>query len=106
VSRRPRPTPPRAAAPSFATLADEALAELAGLLRDTLARLAGELNDPDYNDVLHSALPNDAEADDEVWRLAIAPRLATAGGFELGSGLGVNTVRPEEAAARLRRAAR
>ena len=34
--------------------------------------------------------------------MRILPRLATAAGFELGSGMSINTVLPEEAAAFLR----
>ncbi|HEY3078901.1 MAG TPA: galactose-1-phosphate uridylyltransferase [Chloroflexota bacterium] len=94
---------PKVAAPSFGDLADGALGELAALLRDTLARLDRELEDPDFNYVLHSGLVGDAAAGDDSWRLALEPRLTIAAGFERGSGVGVNTVRPEDAAARLRR---
>ncbi len=38
------------------------------------------------------------------WRLVIAPRLTIAAGLELGAGIGVNTLPPEEAAAGLRAA--
>ena len=38
------------------------------------------------------------------WRLVIAPRLTIAAGLELGAGVGVNTLPPEEAAAGLRAA--
>jgi UDPglucose--hexose-1-phosphate uridylyltransferase len=94
---------PRAPSPTFADVADHAIAELAAVLHDALACLDREAGDPDFNYVLHSALPGDA-ATDEVWRLDVVPRLATPAGFELGSGLGVNTLAPEDAAARLRRA--
>lgn len=36
------------------------------------------------------------------WHLDIAPRLATKGGFELGTGVDINTCAPERAAAELR----
>jgi UDPglucose--hexose-1-phosphate uridylyltransferase len=94
---------PKVAIPSFGDLADGALGELAALLRDTLARLDRELDEPDFNYVLHSGLVGDAAAGDDSWRLALEPRLTIAAGFERGSGIGVNTVRPEDAAARLRR---
>jgi UDPglucose--hexose-1-phosphate uridylyltransferase len=93
---------PRAGAACFGDLGDAELAELAVLLRDTLARLERALDDPDFNYVVHSAPAGDPEAGDEVWRIAVVPRLHRPGGFELASGLDVNTVRPEEAAARLR----
>ncbi|HEY3109876.1 MAG TPA: hypothetical protein VGL23_14035 [Chloroflexota bacterium] len=93
---------PKIAEPSFGDVADGALGELSVLLRDTQARLERELSDPDFNYVLHSGLFGDAAASGDSWRLAIVPRLASVGGFELGSGIDVNTVRPEDAAARLR----
>jgi UDPglucose--hexose-1-phosphate uridylyltransferase len=94
---------PRLAAPSFGDASDQTLDEMAPVLRDTLARLARELSDPDFNYVLHSGPIGDPGANEDSWRLTVVPRLAIAGGFELGSGIGVNTVRPEDAAARLRR---
>ncbi len=93
---------PRVAMPSFGDADDASLLELASLLRDVLQRVAHLLHDPDYNYVLHTGLVGDPEAADESWRLAIEPRVSTAAGFERGSGLGVNTTPPEEAAARLR----
>ena len=39
------------------------------------------------------------------WHLEIVPRLTTFGGIELGAGIYVNPLRPEDAAARLRAAA-
>jgi UDPglucose--hexose-1-phosphate uridylyltransferase len=36
------------------------------------------------------------------WHIRILPRLSTPAGFELGSGMSINTVLPEEAAAFLR----
>ncbi|MBA2521784.1 MAG: DUF4921 family protein [Solirubrobacterales bacterium] len=36
------------------------------------------------------------------WHVDLAPRLATHGGFELGTGVGINTLAPERAAAALR----
>jgi UDPglucose--hexose-1-phosphate uridylyltransferase len=38
------------------------------------------------------------------WRLEIVPRLTTASGFELGSGVYIVAVAPEDAARRLRAA--
>jgi UDPglucose--hexose-1-phosphate uridylyltransferase len=34
-----------------------------------------------------------------LWYIRILPRLATPAGFELGSGMSINTVMPEDAAA-------
>jgi len=39
-----------------------------------------------------------------LWHIDVLPRLATPAGFELGSGMSINTVLPEDAADALRRA--
>lgn len=41
-------------------------------------------------------------ADHFCWRIDVVPRLAELAGLELGTGLGLNVVSPEDAAARLR----
>ena len=38
-----------------------------------------------------------------LWHIEIVPRLTTPGGFEMGSGMAINAVMPEEASAFLRR---
>ena len=40
------------------------------------------------------------------WRIEIAPRLGQPAGFELGTGVGINAVAPEDAAGQLRGALR
>jgi len=76
----------------------EQLTDLAGVLQGVLARLADLLNDPDYNYILHSA-PLDAEDEDYFhWHLQIVPRLTQIAGFEIGSGMRINTARPEDTA--------
>lgn len=69
-----------------------------------LGGLRRELDDPDYNYVLHSAPPGDEHREYFVWHVRIVPRLATPAGFELGSGMCINPSRPEDTATALRRA--
>ena len=79
---------------------DAHLLGMALVIRDVLARLSRVLQDPSYNVVVHNA-----PAHGEVryhWWVEIVPRVAVVAGFELGTGLMVNTVAPEEAARRLR----
>lgn len=95
---------PREHLASLAGHDESALAELAGLLQRTLARLGTALDDPPYN---YAIEPGSAEADDAScahWRLRIVPRLVAPGGFELGSGLPINPSCPEEDAEALRAA--
>ena len=81
------------------------LADLARVLRRTLARLDAVLGGAQYNFFLHS-LPHDPECSEceasYHWHIEITPRTSIPTGFELGSGLFVNTVAPEVAAEQLR----
>lgn len=81
------------------------LDDLARVLRNTMARLDAVLGGAQYNYFLHS-LPHDGREAEHAasyhWHLEICPRTSVPTGFELGSGLYVNTVSPEEAAERLR----
>ncbi|HEX6674486.1 MAG TPA: galactose-1-phosphate uridylyltransferase [Actinomycetes bacterium] len=73
-------------------------AALGGLLR----RLAGAAGPrTPYNLVLHTAPPG---VGDFHWHLHLFPRLTTFGGFELASGIIINVVDPDHAAAALRAA--
>jgi UDPglucose--hexose-1-phosphate uridylyltransferase len=73
---------------------------LAAALRGLLRRLrdAAGARAP-YNLVLHTAPPG---VDDFHWHLHLLPRLTTFGGFELGTGIVINVVDPDRAAAALR----
>jgi UDPglucose--hexose-1-phosphate uridylyltransferase len=76
----------------------EQLTDLAGVLQGVLARMSDLLNDPDYNYVLQSA-PTDAEDEDYYhWHVQVMPRLTRIAGFEIGSGMRINTARPEDTA--------
>ena len=76
------------------------LEAVAVALRDGLARLDRLLGDPSYNLFVHT-LPADREVDYH-WHIHICPRLQVDAGFELGTGIAVNTVDPADAARRLR----
>jgi UDPglucose--hexose-1-phosphate uridylyltransferase len=75
---------------------------LAVALHATLSALYQGLDDPAYNLVLHEAPLRDSCEDYWHWHIEILPRLSTAAGFELGTGIWINTMLPEEAAAHLR----
>jgi UDPglucose--hexose-1-phosphate uridylyltransferase len=79
----------------------DADAALAAALRRLLRRLRGAagVRAAPYNLVLHTAPPG---VDDFHWHLHLLPRLTTFGGFELGTGIVINVVDPDHAAAALR----
>lgn len=69
-------------------------------LRDALRRLRHVLGDVAYNVVVHTA-PYQARGAYH-WHVHLLPRTSTAAGFEQGTGVLINTVPPEVAAAHLR----
>ena len=69
-------------------------------LRDALRRLRHVLGDVAYNIVVHTA-PRAARGTYH-WHIHLLPRTSTAAGFEQGTGVLINTVAPEDAAAHLR----
>jgi UDPglucose--hexose-1-phosphate uridylyltransferase len=75
---------------------------LAHALQATLGALYRALGDPAYNLVLHEAPLRDTCDDYWHWHIEILPRLSTAAGFELGTGIWINTMLPEDAAGYLR----
>ncbi len=88
--------------PSFGSIADEEERDLAAALQDMLARLWRLLGDPDYSFVIDTAPGHMAAVPFYHWHLEIYPRLTERAGFEIGSGIGINVVMPEQAAAQLR----
>ena len=77
----------------------------AQILQGTLLTIGKTLNYPPYNYTLHTA-PFELGPDQVFhWHLQIMPRLAIAAGFEMGTGIYINTVPPEDAAEYLRAAA-
>jgi UDPglucose--hexose-1-phosphate uridylyltransferase len=95
---------PRRHCPSFAEARAAELDDFAAVLRDTLARLETALADPDYNYVVHSGPTGEDDRTHYHWYVQIIPRLTTAAGFEMGSGMAINTIAPEAAASWLRHA--
>jgi UDPglucose--hexose-1-phosphate uridylyltransferase len=89
----------------FLRTSKEDLDDLARVMRRTMARLDAVLGGAQYNYFLHS-LPHDPSCEDCApsyhWHIEITPRTSIPTGFELGSGLFVNTVAPETAAEKLR----
>ena len=88
--------------PSFTLTNNRQIKELAGVLRDLLARLNIGLNNPNYNYVIRSSPIGDEDARHLHWYMVIVPKISIPAGFEIGSGIYINTVAPEKAAHYLR----
>lgn len=93
---------PTSHAPDFDTLPDALVGPLASLLRRLLARVEREMGCLRYNVLFHTAPFRRKEDDSFHWHIEVLPRIGTEAGFEWGSGLHVNPIPPEDAAARLR----
>jgi UDPglucose--hexose-1-phosphate uridylyltransferase len=78
-----------------ATTAD--IASTSEALRQVLGRLAASLDGPPYNLVLHTAPLREQVDGTYHWHWEIHPRLREIAGLELGTGLPVNPVSPEDA---------
>jgi len=93
---------PKRHQPSFGQIPEEDLRQLAQVLRRTLRALYDRLGDPDFNYIIHSAPAEDENKDYYLWHIQILPRLSTIAGFELGSGVYISTMLPEQSAATMR----
>jgi len=93
---------PRRHAASFDDAGEEELVDFARVLRRTLRRLRKGLNDPPYNYAIRSVPVKDANPDYFHWYMTIIPRVTRVAGFEMGSGMFINTSLPEESAEYLR----
>lgn len=90
---------------NYLQASQEEMADFARVLQRTMARLDAVIGGAQYNFFLHS-LPQSEDYKNANpsyhWHLEICPRTSIPTGFELGSGLFVNTINPEEAAEKLR----
>lgn len=93
---------PRRHASSFDSITDDEINDLALILKTVLIKLYRGLNNPDYNYVIQSVPTSVMNADYFHWYIAIIPRVSRVAGFEMGSGMYINTSLPEESAAFLR----
>ena len=95
---------PRRHAADFGDASDQDVRATAEALRQILGRLA-RLDGPPHNLVLHSAPLGERIDATYHWHWEIHPRLREIAGLELGTGLPVNPVSPEDAVEELLRAA-
>jgi UDPglucose--hexose-1-phosphate uridylyltransferase len=93
---------PRRHSADFARTTDADIASTAEAIRQVLGRLAC-LDGPPHNLVLHAAPLRERVDATYHWHWEIHPRLREIAGLELGTGLPVNPVSPEEAVEELLR---
>ncbi|RJQ53364.1 MAG: galactose-1-phosphate uridylyltransferase [Nitrospiraceae bacterium] len=93
---------PKVHSSSFGKITDIEITDLARLLKEILLKQHVSLDNPDYNLIIHTSPVDDEHKTYYLWHIQIIPRLTLAAGFELGSGIYINTAVPEETAAFMR----
>lgn len=93
---------PKVHSNSFIDMKENEIDALTTILKMVLLKLELCLNDPPYNYAIINAPINSGKTSQFHWHIEIIPRLTIAAGFELGSGIYINPVSPEESARYLR----
>ena len=84
--------------PCFSNMSADKTKDLAVIVKKILKGMHDALNDPDYNFVFNNPPIADEKEDYYHWSLRIIPRLTMKAGFEIGTGMSINTAIPEETA--------
>jgi len=95
---------PRVHSSDFENITEKEIPYLAEALKDSLSRLAKTLKNPDYNFFIHTSSAKVKNVPYYHWHIEILPRTYKWAGLELGTGIEVVSVPPEEAAEKLRKA--
>jgi UDPglucose--hexose-1-phosphate uridylyltransferase len=93
---------PKKHASNILNLSSEEVLAFAKTLKASLKALKDLVNDPPYNYGLHLSLDEESRGYYH-WHLEVYPKLAVWAGFELNTGMYINTVTPESAAAELKK---
>jgi UDPglucose--hexose-1-phosphate uridylyltransferase len=93
---------PRRHMASYSDISATEITDLGRVLRTLLAKLYHGLENPDFNFTIRTAPAEYVGVRYFHWYMSVIPRLTRTAGFELGSGMFINTVIPEQAAEFLR----
>jgi UDPglucose--hexose-1-phosphate uridylyltransferase len=83
----------------FQKISPTQLAALVPTMRNVFGKLNKSLNNPPLNFFIHSAPNHLEDLPSYRWHIEIVPRFSTFGGYELGSGVIIDIISPEIAAA-------
>ncbi len=89
---------------SFGWILDDEVEALASILRTLFHRMNAVLGDVDYNFIIRSSPIGDEDVRHLHWYFVLIPKLGHPAGFEIGSGIFINTSTPEACASILREA--
>ncbi len=93
---------PKRHSPNILDLSETEISAFAKTLKTSLKALKNLVNDPPYNYGFHITINKDAQ-ESYHWHVEVYPKLSIWAGFELSSGIFINTVAPENAASELKR---
>jgi UDPglucose--hexose-1-phosphate uridylyltransferase len=94
---------PKKHLPYFENTLDEDLEWIVEALQIGLQKIEKKLNDPDYNFFIHTApLKDKQKYKNYHWHIEIQPKISISAGFELGTGIEITVIDPDEAAKILR----
>jgi len=94
---------PKQHQPNFEKITEIERKYLAEALQKALYGLYKGLKNPDYNFFIHTAPCDEKSHDYYHWHIEILPKTSTWAGLELGTGVEVITIKPEEVAEFLRK---
>jgi UDPglucose--hexose-1-phosphate uridylyltransferase len=91
---------PKRHSPRIVGLSHDEIKDLSATIQLSFRALANALSDPPYNAIFHQS---PAKSDDGAfhWHIEVYPKLSIHAGFELGTGMYINTLKPETAATAL-----
>ena len=89
---------PKRHAASFADIDEEEIRGLARTLRIILRKIYFGLGNPDFNYIIRSVPVKEKGVEYFHWGIVVTPRLLQPAGFEMGSGIFINSSLPEECA--------
>jgi UDPglucose--hexose-1-phosphate uridylyltransferase len=84
-------------------MSDSEISAFVKNLKGSLKALKDLVNDPPYNYGFHLSIDKKAE-DYYHWHIEIYPKISIWAGFEINTGIYINTIPPETAAESLRKA--
>ncbi len=90
---------PQAHLPHFEDTDQPTLHAVTAALQTVLRKIKRRLGDPDYNFYLHTApLNKNGSSSLYHWHIDVVPRISISAGFEIGTGVEITTVDPDDAA--------
>ncbi len=88
----------------FENTLDIEMDHISDALQGVLKKIGKNLKDPDYNLFIHTSPIKDKNKYPMYhWHIEVIPRISKYAGFELGTGVEINSVDPDDAAALLRK---